>query len=113
MDHERCSKVFGNFGMMNMMQTLSFFFFRANPKKNNSDSSFLPYSRIEYMVVSVYIPMAFGLNILLSIFDAFVPIWVTIMINVVVISFYITCIIPKFSKVFATWLNSVTARSVN
>ena len=98
---------------MKMMQTPSFFFFRTNPKKNNSNSSLPPYSKRALIAVSVAIPMAFGLNIPLNTFGTFMPVWAIIMINAIVIPSYMTFIIPKASKAFASWLNSATVKGVN
>jgi len=56
------------------MQTPSFFFFRTNPKKNNSNSSLPPYSKRALIAVSVAGPMAFGLNIPLNTFGTFIPV---------------------------------------
>ena len=111
MDYTRCSEVFENLRVMNMIQTHSFFFFRINPKKNNSNSSLPPYSQRSLIDDSVSIPMALGLNISLSTFDTFLPVWEIIMISI--IPSYISFIFPKTSKVFATWLNSVTVMDVN
>jgi antibiotic biosynthesis monooxygenase (ABM) superfamily enzyme len=98
---------------MKMMPTPSFFFFRTNSKKNNSNSGLPPYSKRAIIAVSVAIPMAFGLNIPLNTFGSFMPVWGIIMINAIVIPSYMTFIIPKASKVFASWLNSTTIRGVN
>ena len=95
-----------------MMRTPSFFFFR-NSNKNNSNSGLPPYSRRAIIAVSVAIPMAFGLNIPLNTFGSLIPVWGIIMINAIVIPSYMTFIIPKASKVFASWLNSTTVRGVN
>ena len=95
-----------------MMQTPSFFFFRTNSKKNNS-SSLPPYTKRALIAVSVAIPMAFGLNLPLSTFGTFMPVWGVIMINAIVIPSYMTFIIPKASKAFASWLNSATVKGVN
>jgi len=97
---------------MKMMQTPSFFFFRTNSKKNNS-SSLPPYTKRALIAVSVAIPMAFGLNLPLSTFGTFMPVWGVIMINAIVIPSYMTFIIPKASKAFASWLNSATVKGVN
>ena len=97
---------------MNVMSTPSFFFFR-NSKKNNSNSGLPPYSKRAIIAVSVAIPMAFGLNLPLSTFGSFIPVWGIIMINAIVIPSYMTFIIPKASKAFASWLNSTTIRGVN
>ena len=96
-----------------MMQTPSFFFFRTNHKKNNSNPSLPPYSKRALIAVLVDIPMAFGLNIPLNTFGTIMPVWAIIMINAIVIPSYMTFIIPKASKVFASWLNSTTIRGVN
>jgi len=98
---------------MTMMQTPSFFFFRTNSKKNNLNSSLPPYFKRAIIAVSVAIPMAFGLNIPLNTFGSFMPVWGIIMINAIIIPSYMTFIIPKASKVFASWLNSTTIRGVN
>lgn len=97
---------------MKMMTTPSFFFFR-NYKKNRSNSGLPPYSKRALIAVTVAIPMAFGLNIPLNTFGTFMPVWGIIMINAIVIPSYMTFIIPKASKAFATWLNSTTVKGVN
>ena len=88
-----------------MMQTPSFFFFRTN-SKNKQSSSLPPYSKRALVAVTVAIPMAFGLNFSLDSMAFFIPLSVVIMINAIVISSYMTFIIPKASKLFSTWLNS-------
>ena len=98
---------------MTMMRTPSFFFFRTNSKENNSNSGLPPYFKRAIIAVSVAIPMAFGLNIPLSTFGTFMPVWAIIMINAIVIPSYMTFIIPKASKTFASWLNSPTVKGVN
>ncbi len=95
------------------MRTPSFFFFRTNSKMNNSNSGLPPYFKRAIIAVSVAIPMAFGLNIPLNTFGSFIPVWGIIMINAIVIPSYMTFIIPKASKAFASWLNSTTIRGVN
>ena len=95
-----------------MMRTPSFFFFRTNSKKSNS-SGLPPYTKRALIAVSVAIPMAFGLNLPLSTFGTFMPVWGVIMINAIVIPSYMTFIIPKASKAFASWLNSATVKGVN
>jgi antibiotic biosynthesis monooxygenase (ABM) superfamily enzyme len=90
------------------MSTPSFFFFR-NSKKNESNSGLPPYSKRAIIAVTVAIPMAFGLNMPLSTFASFMPVWGIIMINAIVIPSYMTFIIPRASKVFAVWLNSTTS----
>jgi len=97
---------------MKMMRTPSFFFFRTNSKKNNS-SGLPPYTKRVLIAVSVAIPMAFGLNLPLSTFGTFMPVWGVIMINAIVIPSYMTFIIPRASKAFASWLNSATVKGVN
>ena len=97
---------------MKMMTTPSFFFFR-NYKKNRSNSELPPYSKRALIAVTVAIPVAFGLNIPLNTFGTFMPVWGIIMINAIVIPSYMTFIIPKASKAFATWLNSTTVKGVN
>lgn len=89
-----------------------FFFFRTNSKKSNL-SSLPPYTKRALIAVSVAIPMAFGLNIPLNTFGTFIPVWGIIMINAIVIPFYMTFIIPKASKAFASWLNSTTVKGMN
>ena len=89
-----------------MMSAPSFLFFR-NPKKANP-SGLPPYTKRALIAVSVAIPMAFGLNIPLSTFGTFMPVWGIIMINAIVIPSYMTFIIPKASKAFASWLNPTT-----
>jgi antibiotic biosynthesis monooxygenase (ABM) superfamily enzyme len=91
------------------MQTPSFFFFRTNPKKNNSNSSLPPYSKRALIAVSVAIPMAFSLNLTLDSMASLMPLWGVIMINAIVIPSYMTFIIPKASKLLSTWLNSKTS----
>jgi len=86
------------------MSTPSFFFFRQS--KNKSSSGLPPYSKRALIAVTVAIPMAFGLNLPLNTFGAFVPLWGIIMINAIVIPSYMTFIIPKASKAFAFWLTS-------
>ncbi len=95
-----------------MMSTPSFLFFRTNSKNTNS-SGLPPYSKRALVAVVVAIPMAFGLNIPLSTFGTFMPIWGVIMINAIVIPSYMTFIIPKASKAFSSWLNSATVKGVN
>ncbi len=90
---------------MKMMRTPSFFFFRTN-SKNKQSSSLPPYSKRALVAVIVAIPMAFGLNVPLNSMISFMPIWVVIMINAIVIPSYMTFIIPKASKLLSSWLNS-------
>ena len=96
-----------------MTQTPFFLFFRTNSKNKNWDSNLPLYFKRALIAVSVNIPMAFALNTPLSIFGTFLPVWTIIMINAVIISSYRTFIISKFSKAFATWLNSAIVRGVN
>ena len=95
-----------------MMSAPSFLFFRTN-SKNTNPSSLPPYTKRAIIAVSVAIPMAFGLNIPLNTFGTFMPVWGVIMINAIVIPSYMTFIIPKASKAFASWLNSTTVKGVN
>ena len=97
---------------MNVMSTPSFFFFRHS-KENKSNSSLPPYSKRAIIAVTVAIPMAFGLNLPLSTFGTFMPVWGIIMINAIVIPSYMTFIIPRASKVFAFWLNTTIVKGVN
>ena len=93
------------------MSTPSFFFFRDS-KKNKSNSGLPPYSKRALIAVTVAIPMAFGLNMPLTTFGSFMPVWGIIMINAIVIPSYMTFIIPRASKAFAFWLNP-TVKGVN
>ncbi len=95
-----------------MMRTPSFFFFR-NSKNNKSNSGLPPYSKRALVAVTVAIPMAFGLNIPLNSMAAFMPVWVVIIINAIVIPSYMTFIIPKASKLLSAWLTSTQANGVN
>ena len=95
-----------------MMRTPSFFFFRTN-SKNKQSSSLPPYSKRALVAVTVAIPMAFSLNLTLDSMASFMPIWIVIMINAIVIPSYMTFIIPKASKVFASWLNPTITKGVN
>ena len=90
---------------MKMMRTPSFFFFRTN-SKNKQSSSLPPYSKRAFVAVTVAIPMAFSLNLTLDSMASFMPIWVVIMINAIIIPSYMTFIIPKASKLLSSWLNS-------
>ncbi len=92
------------------MSTPSFFFF-SNSKKNKSTTELPHYSKRALIAVIVAIPMAFGLNIPLNTFGAFMPVWGIIMINAIVIPSYMTFIIPRASKLFATWLNPTITKS--
>ena len=98
---------------MKMTTTPSFFFFRTNPKTKSNSSGLPPYSKRALIAVTVAIPMAFGLNIPLNTLGTFMPVWAIIMINAIVIPSYMTFIIPKASKAFASWLNSATVKGVN
>ena len=95
-----------------MMSAPSFLFFRTNSKKSNS-SGLPPYNKRALVAVIVAIPMAFGLNIPLNSIATFLPVWGIIMINAIVIPSYMTFIIPKASKVFASWLNPSIVKGVN
>ena len=83
------------------MSTPSFFFFR-NSKKNKSTSGLPPYSKRALIAVTVAIPMAFGLNIPLNTFGAFMPVWGIIMINVIIIISYMEFILPRISKLLSS-----------
>ena len=96
-----------------MMHTPSFLFFRTNSKNTNSFSTLPPYSKRALVAVTVAIPMAFGLNLLLDSMASFTPIWGIIMINAIVIPSYMTFIIPKASKLLAVWLNPTIVKGVN
>ena len=96
-----------------MMSTPSFFFFRTNPKTKLTSSSLPPYSKRALVAVIVAIPMAFGLNIPLNSMVSFMPVWGVIMINAIVIPSYMTFIIPKTSKLLASWLNSTNSNGGN
>jgi antibiotic biosynthesis monooxygenase (ABM) superfamily enzyme len=69
-----------------------------------------PYSKRAFMAIIVAFPMAFGLNISLSPMVTFMPVWGVIMINVIVISSYMTFIIPKTSKLLSSWLGSSSTK---
>jgi antibiotic biosynthesis monooxygenase (ABM) superfamily enzyme len=99
---------------MKMMSTPSFFFFRTNSKKIKSNSSGLPpYSKRAFVAVMAVIPVAFGLNLPLNSFASFMPVWGVIMINSIVIASYMTFIMPRASKLLASWLNSTKVNGVN
>ena len=87
------------------MSAPSFLFFRTNSKNTNS-SGLPPYTKRALIAVSVAIPMVFGLNIPLSTFGTFMPVWGVMMINAIIIPSYMTFIIPKTSELLSTWLNS-------
>jgi antibiotic biosynthesis monooxygenase (ABM) superfamily enzyme len=97
---------------MNVMSTPSFFFFRTN-SKNKQSSTLPPYFKRVLVAVTVAIPMAFALNLSLDSTASFMPVWVVIMINAIVIPSYMTFIIPRASKVFASWLNPTIVKGVN
>ena len=91
------------------MRTPSFFFFRT--KSKNSNLSVLPpYPKRALVAVTVAIPVAFGLNLLLDSMASFMPLWGTIMINAIVIPSYMTFIIPKASKLLSFWLNPIIVK---
>ena len=94
-----------------IMSAPSFLFFRTNSKNTNS-SGLPPYTKRALIAVSVAIPMVFGLNIPLNTFGTFMPVWGVMMINAIIIPSYMTFIIPKASKAFASWLNP-TVKGVN
>ena len=95
-----------------MMSAPSFLFFRTNSKNTNS-SGLPPYTKRALIAVSVAIPMVFGLNIPLSTFGTFMPVWGVMMINAIVIPSYMTFIIPKASKLLSSWLSSTKINGVN
>jgi len=95
-----------------MMSAPSFFFFRTN-SKTKSNSTLPPYSKRAFVAVLVAIPMAFGLNVPLNSMATFVPVWVIIMINAIVIPSYMTFIIPKTAKLFSSWLSPTKTNGVN
>ena len=97
---------------MRLMTTPSFFFFRKS-KKNQSSSGLPPYSKRALIAVTVAIPMAFGLNMPLNTFGTFIPVWGVIIINAIIIPSYMTFIIPRASKIFASWLTSTQANGCN
>ena len=97
---------------MNVMSTPSFLFFRTN-SKNTQSSTLPPYSKRALVAVTVAIPVAFGLNFSLDSIASFMPLWGVIMINAIVIPSYMTFIIPKTSKLLASWLNPITVRRMN
>ena len=97
---------------MNVMSTPSFLFFR-NLKNNKSNSGLPPYSKRALVAVTIAIPMAFGLNIPLNSMGSFIPVWIVIMINAIVIPSYMTFMIPKASKLLSSWLISSQANGVN
>jgi antibiotic biosynthesis monooxygenase (ABM) superfamily enzyme len=101
--------------MSSLIQTPNFFFFRKNhPQKTKSISSGLPpYSKRAFIAIIAVVPVAFGLNVPLNSFASFMPIWGVIMINSIVIASYMTFIMPRASKLFASWLNSTAANGVN
>ncbi len=96
-----------------MMFSPSFLFFRTNSKNTNSCSTLSPYSKRAFVAVVVAIPMAFGLNMPLSTFGSFIPIWGIVMINAIVIPSYMTFIIPKTSKLLSSWLSPTKTNGVN
>ncbi len=95
-----------------MMSAPSFLFFRTNSKKSNS-SGLPPYNKRALVAVVVAIPMVFGLNLPLSSMVSFMPVWGVIMINAIIIPSYMTFIIPKTSKLLASWLNSTNSNGGN
>ncbi len=72
-----------------------------------------PYSKRALVAIIVVMPVAFGINIPLNSVVSLMPVWGVIMINAVVISSYMAFIIPKASKLFASWLNPTKANGVN
>jgi len=72
----------------------------------------LSYSKRALLAITVVIPVAFGINIPLNSVVSFIPVWGIIMINAVVISSYMVFIMPKASKLFASWLNPTRYDSI-
>ena len=99
--------------MSSLTQTPNFFFFRKNHSQKTKSSGLPPYPKRAFVAVIVAIPMAFGLNIPLNSMVSFMPIWVVIMINAIVIPTYMTFIIPKASKLLASWLTSTQVNGIN
>ena len=97
----------------NQTMDSSFFFSRTSSKKTKSNSSVLPpYSKRAFVAIIVVIPVAFGLNVPLNSFASFIPVWGVIMINSIVIAAYMTFIMPRVSKLLASWLNSTTVKEI-
>ena len=96
-----------------MMSAPSFLFFRTNSKTELNSSDLPPYTKRAFVAILVAIPMVFGLNMPLSSMATFVPVWGIIMINAIVIPSYMTFIIPKASKLLASWLNPIQTNEVN
>ncbi len=96
-----------------MMSAPSFLFFRTNSKTELNSSDLPPYTKRACVAILVAIPMVFGLNMPLNSIATFVPVWGIIMINAIVIPSYMTFIIPKASKLLASWLNPTTVNGVN
>ena len=94
------------------MTTPPFFFFRTNSKTELNSSDLPPYTKRAFIAILVAIPMVFGLNMPLSSMATFVPVWGIIMINAIVIPSYMTFIIPKASKLLASWLNPTKTNGV-
>ena len=90
---------------MKTIPTPSFFFFRTNPKNRKLNSGLPPYPKRALVAVIVAIPFAFGLNMPLNSMVSFMPIWGIIMINAILIPSYMTFMIPKASKLLASWLS--------
>ncbi len=95
-----------------MMSAPSFLFFRTNSKTELNSSDLPPYTKRAFVAILVAIPMVFGLNMPLSSMATFVPVWGIIMINAIIIPSYMTFIIPKASKLLASWLNPTKTNGV-
>jgi len=80
---------------------------------NASEPSLPPFSKRAIVAIIAVIPVAFGLNVSLNSFASFIPVWGVIMINSIVIASYMEFIMPRASKLFASWLNSTTVKGVN
>ena len=90
---------------MKTIPTPSFFFFRTNSKNGKLNSSLQPYPKRALVAVIIAIPFAFGLNMPLNSIASFMPIWGVIIINAILIPSYMTFMIPKASKLAASWLS--------
>ena len=94
--------------MSSLIQTPNFFFVRKNHSQNTKSisSGLPPYSKRAFLAIIAVVPVAFGLNVPLNSFASFIPVWGVIIINSIVIASYMTFIMPRASKLLASWLNS-------
>ena len=99
--------------MSSLIQTPNFFFFRKNHSQKTKSSGLPPYSKRAFLAIIAVIPVAFGLNVPLNSFASFIPVWGVIIINSIVIASYMTFIMPRASKLLASWLTSTQANGVN